>query len=103
MKLFRFLTPIRSAPVARERLGVLLESDRQVVKQSDLVAILREELSSVLGRHVTFDPGKVRVKQIRGNAVCSVVIDMGAPGRMGVIAIGATIPPCGMSEPGHAW
>jgi cell division topological specificity factor len=97
MNLFRFLTPVRSAPVARERLGVLLEYDRHVVKQADLVAILREELSSLLGRHITFDPQKVRVKQIRGNAVCSVVVDIGTPGRIGAIAMAATLPPCGMS------
>jgi cell division topological specificity factor len=97
MNLFRFLTPVKSAPVARKRLGVLLEYDRHVVKQADLVAILREELASVLGRHIAFDPQKVRMKQIRGNAVCSVVVDIGAPNRMSVIAMAATLPPCGMS------
>jgi septum formation topological specificity factor MinE len=92
MNPFRFLTPIRSAPVARKRLHGLLESDRHLVKQTDLVVILQEELSSVLGHHVTFDGRKVRLKEIHGNAVCSVVIDIDNPMRLAVIAMAAMSP-----------
>ena len=37
----RLLMPIRSAPKARERLRVLLDCDRRLVKQTDLIDILR--------------------------------------------------------------
>ena len=53
MRLFRFLRPVSSAPVARERLQILLEYERRLVSQSDLIAVLREEILAVISRHVT--------------------------------------------------
>jgi septum formation topological specificity factor MinE len=79
MKLFSFFTPIRSAPIARKRLHILLDADRRLNEQSDLIAILREEIFSRIGRHVTFDPGTVRVQEVNGTAVCTVVIDVEMP------------------------
>jgi cell division topological specificity factor len=95
MNPFRFLTPIRSAPIARERLHVLVHRDRTLVKQTDLVAILREEVFSLIGRHVTFDASKVRVKQLHGAAVCSVVVDIESPNWAGAMAMAAISPACG--------
>jgi septum formation topological specificity factor MinE len=79
MNLFRFFTPIRSAPVARKRLLILLDADHGLSKQSDLIARLREEIFSRIGRHVTFDPDTVRVRKVNGSAVCTVVIDVELP------------------------
>ena len=62
MRLFRFLRPIRSAPVARERLQILLEYERNLVSQTDLIAVLREEILAVVGRHVTIDRDKVQIR-----------------------------------------
>ena len=42
MRLFGFFRPISSAPVARERLQILLEYERRLVSQSSLVTVLRE-------------------------------------------------------------
>ena len=79
MNLFSYFTPIRSAPVARNRLLVLLDADRGLSKQSDLIARLREEIFSRIGRHVTFDPDTIRVRKVNGAAVCTVVIDFELP------------------------
>jgi len=62
MRLFRFLRPISSAPVARERLQILLEYERNLVSQTDLIAVLREEILAVVGRHVTIDRDKVQIR-----------------------------------------
>ena len=62
MRLFRFLRPKSSAPVARERLQILLEYERNLVGQTDLIAVLREEILAVVGRHVTIDPDKVQIR-----------------------------------------
>jgi cell division topological specificity factor len=62
MRLFRFLRPVSSAPVARERLQILLEYERNLVSQTDLIAVLREEILAVVGRHVTIDPDKVQIR-----------------------------------------
>ena len=49
MNLLSYFTPIRSAPVAKNRLLILLDADRALGKQSDLVARLREEIFSGSG------------------------------------------------------
>ena len=49
MTLFRWFRPISSAPVARERLKILLEYDRNLVNQTDLFAVLREEITIKVG------------------------------------------------------
>ena len=72
MTLFRWFRPISSAPVARERLKILLEYDRNLVNQTDLFAVLREEILAVVGRHVTIDPNSVQISVDRG-AKCSIL------------------------------
>ena len=79
MRLLSFFTPIRSAPIARKRLHILLDADRGLSKTSDLIPRLREEIFSRIGRHVTFDPDTVRVRKVNGAAVCTMVIDIEMP------------------------
>jgi len=77
MRLFRFLRPIRSAPVARERLQILLEYERNLVSQTDLIAVLREEILAVVGRHV--DPDKVQISVERGDKFSILAVDFEVP------------------------
>ena len=44
MNLFGFFRPAASAPVARERLQILLEYERKLGSQIDLFNVLREEI-----------------------------------------------------------
>ena len=81
MKLFRFLRPINSAPVARERLQILLEYERKMVSQTDLIAVLREEILAVVGRHVTIDPDRVQIKVDRGAKVSILAVDIEIPNK----------------------
>jgi septum formation topological specificity factor MinE len=89
MKLFSFFTPVKSAPIARKRLHILLDADRSLNKQSDLVAILREEIFARIGRLVTFDPSTLRVREVDGAAVCTLVIDVEMPERFQSTAMAA--------------
>jgi cell division topological specificity factor len=68
-----------SAPVARERLQILLAHERGVLGQPDLVGILREEILAVVSRHVTLDPDKVIVKMDRGDSVSTLEVDIELP------------------------
>jgi cell division topological specificity factor len=68
-----------SAPVARERLQILLAHERRVLGQPDLVGILREEILAVISRHVTLDPDKVIVKMDRGESVSTLEVDIELP------------------------
>jgi cell division topological specificity factor len=79
MRLFGFFRPISSAPVARERLQILLEYERRLVSQSSLVTVLREEILAVVSRHVTVDPERVHVSIDRGNGFSTLAVDIQIP------------------------
>jgi cell division topological specificity factor len=68
-----------SAPVARERLQILLAHERGLCGQSDLLAILREEILAVVSRHVVLDPDKVIVRMDRGKNVSTLEVDIEVP------------------------
>ena len=88
MRMFRFLRPISSAPVARERLQILLEYERNLVSQTDLIAVLREEILSVVGRHVTIDPDKVQISVDRGAKFSILAVDIQIPYKYRKTAVG---------------
>lgn len=68
-----------SAPVARERLQILLAHERSVIGRSDLIAVLREEILAAISRHVQVEPDKVQVKMDRGAAVSMLEIEVEIP------------------------
>ncbi|WP_026620980.1 cell division topological specificity factor (plasmid) [Ensifer sp. WSM1721] len=86
MSIFRFFSKQSSAPTARERLQVLLAHERASVGQSDLVAILREEILAVIAKHVQVDREKVSVKMDRGEHVTTLEVDIEIPMQAGVRA-----------------
>lgn len=71
-----------SAPVARERLQILLEFERRI-DGSDLLARLRDEIIAVIAKHVTLDPDNVRVKIDRGKTVSLLEVDVEIPNSPG--------------------
>ncbi len=69
-----------SAPVARDRLQILLAHERAGGEgQSELIAKLREEILDVIARHVPIDRDKVQIKLDRGAAVSTLEIDIEVP------------------------
>lgn len=73
-----------SAPVARERLQVLLAHERAFAGQADLVAILREEILEVIVKHIrvnhiSVEPDKMQVRTNHGDAVSTLQIDIEIP------------------------
>lgn len=81
MKLFNFLPRRTSAPVARERLQILLAHERASVGASDLVAVLREEILAVVAKHVPVASDRVRVKMERGESVSTLEVEVDFPTR----------------------
>jgi cell division topological specificity factor len=79
MNLFSLFNKRSSAPVARERLQILLAHERTAVGQSDLVAILREEILAVIAKHIPIEREKVQVKMDRGDAVSTLAVDIEIP------------------------
>ena len=68
-----------SAPIARERLQILLAHERGLRGQPDLLMLLREEILSVVSRHVALDPEKVMVRMERGRNVSTLEVDIELP------------------------
>ena len=83
MKLFK-LVGRGSAPVARERLQILLAHERNALHQPDLLGVLREEILALISRHVSFDPDKVQIKMDRGKSVSTLAVDIEIPNSYGV-------------------
>ena len=79
MSLFGFLKTRGTAPVARERLQILLSHERVALGPRDLVAILRDELLATIARHIEFDPEKLSVKMDRAGAFSTLEIDVELP------------------------
>ncbi len=79
MNLFSFFSRRTTAPVARERLQILLAHERGSGGQSQLVAVLQEEILAVIARHMQIDRDKVVVKLDRGEEVSTLEIDIEMP------------------------
>lgn len=79
MSLFNWFRPRPTAPVARERLQILLAHERAVGGGSDLVATLKEEILAVIAKHFPLERDKVQVKLDRGDAFSTLEIDIEVP------------------------
>lgn len=79
MSLFGFLNKRSSAPVARERLQILLAHERAIGGQSDLAVILQEEILKLISKHIALDRDKVQVKVDRDGAMSTLEIDIELP------------------------
>ena len=79
MNLLGFLSRRSSAPVARERLQLLLAYERKTRDQPDLVAVLREEIMAVITRHVAVDQDQVQIAMDRGERMSTLEIDIAVP------------------------
>ena len=79
MSLFNFFKSRGAAPVARERLQILLSHERVALGPRDLVAILRDELLATIRRHIEIDPEKLSVKMDRTGSCSTLEIDVEIP------------------------
>jgi len=79
MSLLSFFTRGRSAPVARDRLQLLLAHERALSGRTDLAAILQKEILAVIAKHIAIDDDKVVVKLDRGERVSTLEIDIEMP------------------------
>jgi len=79
MNLFELFRKKSSAPVARERLQIILAHERAELGQSDLLLTLREEILQVIARHMPVERDKVHVSMDRGNDVSLLEVEVELP------------------------
>ena len=85
MTLFKLFRRGGSAPIARERLQILLAHERGTRNQPDLLGILREEILAVIEKHVPIERDNVQIKMDRGDAVSTLEIDVEVPNSAGLL------------------
>ena len=69
-----------TAPIARERLQILLAHERGMRgEKPDLLMKLREEILAAVARHVALDPDKVIVRMERGKDISTLEVDVELP------------------------
>ena len=88
--------PKQSAPVARERLQVLLAHERTEIGRSSLITVLREEIMAVIAKHVAIDRDKIRVKMDRSGSVSTLEVDIEirAPATTRCICLAVSLAAC---------
>jgi cell division topological specificity factor len=79
MNILNFFRRSGSAPLARERLQILLSHERVSGSQPDLLAILQEEILATIARQVAVERDNVRVRIDRGASVSTLEIDVEIP------------------------
>jgi cell division topological specificity factor len=79
MSMFGLFARRGSAPVARERLQILLAHERAERGQPELLAILRDEILAVITRHISIDRDNVQIKMDRGHSASTLEIDIEIP------------------------
>jgi cell division topological specificity factor len=91
MNLLRFINGRKAtAPVARERLQILLAHERGLRGQSDLLELLRSEILAAVQRHVDIDTDKIVIRMDRGPQVSTLEVDIEVPNgtRRSLAAVG---------------
>ncbi|MDD3836643.1 MAG: cell division topological specificity factor MinE [Phenylobacterium sp.] len=79
MSFLNFFNRNRSAPVARERLQVLLAHERAFAGRSDLAERLQKEILAAIAKHIPIEGDKVVVRLERGEQVSTLEIDIEVP------------------------
>ncbi len=79
MNLLELFRKKSTAPVARDRLQVLLAHERSVIGKSDLLATLQEEILAVIAKHISVDRDAVQIKLDRGSSFSTLEIDVEVP------------------------
>jgi cell division topological specificity factor len=68
-----------SAPVARERLKLMLAHERAAFGASDVIAVLQEELVAVIAKHFPVDSDSIKIRMERGDAISTLEVEVEIP------------------------
>lgn len=79
MSLFGLFNRRATAPVARERLQILLQHERALDGRPDFMAILQQDILDAIRKHIPVESDKVHVKFDRSDDVSTLEIDVEMP------------------------
>jgi cell division topological specificity factor len=79
MSIFARFRQRQSAPVARERLQILLSHERAMRGRDDLLAVLQDRILTAVAKHISVDRENVQVQMNRGAQVSTLEIEIEIP------------------------
>ena len=79
MNLFSLFKSRGTAPVARERLQILLAHERVTLGPANLIAMLRDEILATIAKHVEIAPEAVKIKMGQEGSISTLEIDVEIP------------------------
>jgi len=79
MNFFNLFKRGGSAPVARDRLQILLAHERTSSSSSDLLTVLRHEILAAVARHVDIDPAGISVQMNRRKKISTLEVEIEIP------------------------
>ena len=79
MNFFSLFKSRGTAPVARERLQILLAHERVTLGPANLIAMLRDEILATIAKHVEIAPEAVKIKMGQEGSISTLEIDVEIP------------------------
>ncbi len=73
-----FKRPI-TAPVAKDRLKLLLAHERAVIGNANVISLLREEIIAVIAKHFPIEPNAIKVRMETGEAISTLEVEAEIP------------------------
>ena len=86
MNFFNLFKRGGSAPVARDRLQILLAHERSTSGSSDLLTMLRHEILAAVARHVDIDLAGVSVQMNRRKKISTLEVEIEIPNSVGALS-----------------
>ena len=86
MNFFNLFKRGGSAPVARDRLQILLAHERTSPSSSDLLTVLRHEILAAVARHVDIDPAGISVQMTRRKKISTLEVEIEIPNNVGALS-----------------
>ncbi|MGO9673678.1 MAG: cell division topological specificity factor MinE [Methylocella sp.] len=79
MSLISFFKRPVTAPIAKDRLKLLLAHERGAVGNSDVIALLREEIVAVIAKHFPVEGDAIKVRMESGDVISTLEIEVEIP------------------------
>jgi cell division topological specificity factor len=79
MNIISFFKRPVTAPVAKDRLKLLLAHERAVIGNANVVALLREEIVAVIAKHFPVEPSSIKVRMETGDIISTLEIEAEIP------------------------
>ena len=79
MNLISFFRRPVTAPIAKDRLKLLLAHERGAVGNSDVIALLREEIVAVIAKHFPVESDAIKVRMESGDVISTLEVEVEIP------------------------